>query len=128
MLKYLFIAETYNGNIIKQTQEDLSLHIPTKSAFYDVLQENIKRFSLIGEGHLFTIDLTDGHIEVDGRTLYTQKPPDKCDLRLIYYRQVQQRMVIGDDGNSYPEPIIRYYIGWQATYKGKNYKFEMGVD
>lgn len=128
MLEFLFIAEHYNGGIVKQTQMDTSTIDPNKSAFYDALQAPIKRFSLVGKGHIFTVDLTDGHIEVDGRVIHTQTPPAKSPLELIYYRQVQQRTVVSPDGTKGLEPILRYFIGWQTNYRGKNYKFEMGVD
>lgn len=139
MLEYLFIAETINGTIIKQTPDDKSLLDPiNRSTFYDVLhcESPIKKFSLIGKGHVFSIDLTDGHIEIDGKYFYTQKPPEHSLLSVIYYRQVQQK--IGNEVEVRPDgveevrkilkPITRYFIGWQTNYKGKNYKFELGVD
>jgi hypothetical protein len=127
-LDFLFVAETATGGIIRQTQDDVSKLLPTKSAFYDVLQERIKRFSLIGKGMIFTVDLTDGSYEVNGKKMYSKLPPGPCDLELIYYRQVQQRLGIGPGGQKGMQPIIRYFIGWQANYRGKNYKFELGVD
>ena len=127
-LEFLFIAETYDGQIIPQTANDISPLDPTKSSFYDVLQHKIKRFSLHGKGMIFTIDLTDGHYEVNGNIVHTKRPPGKCELRLIYYRQVQQRMSIATDGAEKLMPIVRYFIGWQANYRGKNYQFELGVD
>jgi hypothetical protein len=128
-LDFLFVAETYNGNIIKQSPDDKPRFAKEGSSFTDVVHEHIKRFSLVGKGHIFTVDLTDGHVEVDTRILYPpKKPPPVTSLDLIYYRQVQQRMGVGPDGKSRMAPIVRYYIGWQANYKGKNYKWEMGVD
>ena len=127
-LVFLFIAETADGQLIRQAPNDISPHDPTKTSFYDVLQEKIKRFSLVGKGMMFTVDLTDGHYEVNGSKMFTKLPPGKCDLQLIYYRQVQQRLVVGLTGASQLQPIVRYFIGWQANYKGKNYKWELGVD
>jgi hypothetical protein len=127
-LDFLFVAETYNGQIIRQPENDISPLDPTKSAFYDVLQQKIKRFSLVGKGMIFTVDLTDGHYEVNGAIVHTKLPPAKCELQLIYYRQVQQRLGLGTDGTQKMEPIVRYFIGWQTNYRGKNYKFELGID
>lgn len=128
-LDFLFTAETYDGQIIKQPPNDLSPTTPGRSTFYDVLQHKIKRFSLHGKGMIFTIDLTDGHYEINGIKTYTKTPPGKCELRLIYYRQVEQRMKMGIKGKGpMLEPVVRYFIGWQATYRGKNYNFELGVD
>jgi len=123
-LKYLFIAEYYDGSIFKQYPDDLSKIDSQKSAFYDVEVDKVKRFSLNGEGHLFTIDLSDGHGEVDGRIIYPPKsPPEKCKLQLVYYRRIQQSFSGGKTDSK-----MRYYIGWQTTYRGKNYKWEIGVD
>jgi hypothetical protein len=127
-LDFLFVAETYNGVILKQPENDISSIDPDKSAFYDVLQNKIKRFSLVGKGMIFTVDLTDGHYEVNGNLMYSKLPPGRCELKLIYYRQVQQRLVIGPEGTPGLKPIVRYFIGWQANYRGKNYQSEMGVD
>jgi hypothetical protein len=118
MLDYLFIAETYTGVLIRQTPDDKSTLDPFHSAFYDVLQQPVKRFSLIGKGHIFSIDLDDGHVEADGNKLY---PPVAINgkLKLIYYRQVQQ--TIGQP------PKITYFFGWEYN-DGKNKQWIMGVD
>lgn len=139
MLEYVFIAETTNGTIIKQTPDDRSLLDPlNRSSFYDVLHcgTPVKKLTLIGKGHTFSVDMTDGHIEVDGRYFYTKKPPEHALLTPIYYRQMQQHT--GVEFEVRPDGVaedpkkarssIRYFIGWQTNYKGKNYKFEMGVD
>lgn len=83
---------------------------------------------MVGKGHLFTINLEDGTLEVDGNKIYTKRPPEKAELRLIYYRQVQQHIRQSLDSDSLLEPTIRYFIGWQTTVRDKNYKFEIGVD
>lgn len=124
MLDYLFVAETNDG-IIEQDQLDESQIVRGKSRFYDVLQAHVKKFSLVGKGHIFSIDLTDGHYEIDGKTFYTKTPPTNSELKLIYYRQVEQK--ITSDFNTLT-PTTRYFIGWQANHRGKNYKFELGVD
>lgn len=135
-LEYLFIAETHNGTIIKQTPDDRSLLDPLhRNSFYDVLNcgNPIKRFSLVGKGHLFTVDLTDGHIEIDGKIAYPPKsPPVGAKIELIYYRQVQQSLGydLGPEASDKKQKgtKVRYYIGWQANHNGKNVKFELGVD
>lgn len=133
MLDYLYIAETHNGHIIKQTQDDVSPFNPSNNIYREVTKENVRRFSLVGKGHVITIDLTDGHAEVDGKFVYPPKlPPVKCELKLIYYRQVQQSIggSLGAEGTGlvHTATKMRYYIGWQAHYEGKNYKFELGID
>ena len=132
MLNYLFIAETLNHNLIRQTQDDTSRLLPGKNAFYDVMQHQgkIRKFSLVGKGHMISIDLIDGHAEVDGVVVNPPKaPPIGKPLDLIYYKQMQQRLMVKMDGSgSTLEPITRFYIGWQCTYQGKNHKWELGID
>jgi hypothetical protein len=127
-LDFLFIAETFNGNIIKQDPTDKPKFSKSGSIFTDVLKEKIKRFSLIGKGHIFVVDLTDGHMEVDGKKLYPPKKPPITPLDLIYYRQVERRLSVGTNNATVMQPIVRYYLGWQINFHGKNHKWEMGVD
>lgn len=141
-LDYLFIAETYSGNIIKQDPTDKPRFSDSGTIFTDVLNEHIKRFTLQGKGHLFTIDLTDGHAEIDGRTIYPPKAPPAFPLQLIYYRTVQRGMDVTYklrinknplnkiiDTVIHPDnkPDVRYFIGWQVNFQGKNYKWEIGI-
>lgn len=129
MLDYLFIAEHHNGDITEQTPEDVSTRDPARSAFYDAINHNkIKRFSLVGKGHVFLVDLIDGHFEIDGRTIYTKPPPPAATLEVIYYRQTQRKIMTDPSGTTMEQPVVRYYIGWQCHHKGKNYKYELGVD
>jgi hypothetical protein len=138
MLDFTFIAELYNGTIIRQTPDDKSQLDPlNRSAYYDVLHVGnpVKKLSLIGKGHMFVVDLVDGHIEVDGNKLYPPKAiPQGATLKPIYYCQVQQRMGIeyelNPDGiqieKKVLKPITRYFIGWQIP--NSDSKWEIGVD
>jgi len=132
MLAFTFTAEHYNGDITRQTPEDKSRLDPLgRSSFYDVLHaaSPVKRLSLIGKNHVFTVDLTDGHFEIDGRAIYTQTPPAKTTLEPIYYRKVQQRQQTDIVGElKYLGAVTRYYIGWKTTYRGRSYKYELGID
>lgn len=140
VLDYLFVAETYNGTIFKQNKHDISTLDPQKrNCYYDLMQigNPVKKFSLIGKGHIFSVDLTDGHFEMDGKYIQTKLPPKKAELELIYYHVVQQSIVIETDGfekdEKVQQPKRRYYIGWRCTQdngfgKPKTYKFELGVD
>lgn len=129
MLDYLFIAETFNNQIIHQTQADVSILDPTKSAYYDVTVNHIRKFTIFGKGNIFSVDLIDGHMEVNGNALYPPTPPPgNTPLKLIYYRTVQQRIQQGTDKNKILSPITRYYIGWETNKNGKNQKWELGID
>jgi hypothetical protein len=127
-LEYLFRAETYNGNIIKQNPLDTPKFSLGGSSFTDVLKEHIKRFSLVGKGHIFTIDLQDGHFEADGNKLY---PPngiqEGANLKLIYWRTITRDMMVGPDGKMVP-PKVRYTIGWQYNKAGHNYDWQIGIE
>lgn len=127
-LDYLFVAELANGSIYEQDPFDKPRFHPSGSAFTDIAKEPLKRFSLVGKGHIFTIDLRDGHFESDGNKLY---PPKEvlpgADLKLIYWRTVTRDIKVGEDGKPLP-PRVKYIIGWQYNLKDKNYKWEMGIE
>src|ERR1035441_4286275 len=95
-MKYLFQAHFADGSSITQTPEDISTLIPTKSAFYDVLQreDDLISFGLFAAGHTYAVDLTDGHFEVDHNPFAAQDPRTKLDpsskFRLIYFRKVRR--------------------------------------
>lgn len=126
-LDYLFIAELANGSIYKQSPDDKA-RFTVGSSFSDIANQPLKKFSLVGKGHIFTIDLLDGHLEIDGRKLY---PPTEvlagAKLRLIYYRTVTRSVLIGPDGKPLP-PTVKYVLGWQYDLGGKNYKWEVGAE
>ena len=129
-LDYLFVAELANGQCIKQDPTDKAKYSEWGSAFTDVVQSSVPvvKFSLLGKGHIFTIDLVDGHFEADGNKLYPPTEiPYGASLRLIYYRQVNRSLELGEDGNLRP-PKIKYFIGWQYTHEGKNKKWEIGLE
>jgi len=125
-LDYTFIAHALNGTIITQTQEDTSLISPTGSAYTDVMANlPLKTFALMGKGHIFSVDFEDGSISVDGRKFYAPRPPDKNTVKPIYYRLVTQ---VASSDLEKKSSHLRYFIGWQAIHRGKNYKFELGID
>ena len=142
-LDFLFIAEAFNGVIYKQSPDDTSRE-GWGSSFTDVSKMKIKKFSLVGKDHMFTVDLIDGHVEVDGRKVYAPHPPPiTIPLQLIYYREVQQKTVmeattvksglldaLGIKIEYHPvlKPVLRYFFGWQCNYQGKNHQWIMGVD
>lgn len=140
-LDFLFIAEDYNGTLYQQSPDDRPRFSPSGSSFTDVLKMHVKKFSLVGKGHMLTIDLTDGHAEMDGRMIYPEKAPSKYPLKLIYYRQVQRHTIlqsstgktgilgalgIQTEAKPVTVPVVRYYIGWESD-NGKN-KWVLGID
>ncbi len=82
-MKYLFEAEFLDGTKYKQNKLDTSIKWPAvpnekgilqgKNCMSDIQEDvdkfNIKRFTLIEQtlfGRKYTVDLTDGHFEIDG--------------------------------------------------------------
>jgi len=114
-LKYLFIAE-YKDGVFKQTPEDVSVKDPKRSCFFDVDHDKLVRFHLVGD-HKFTVDLRDGHFEVNGVSFFMHEEPLK-DFRLIYFRKHTHHFNIQYEEKAHE---IVYRMGWQTTNeKGEN--------
>ena len=129
---YLFTCRFKDGSVIQQTQEDVSQEDSTRSAFYDVVQrlDEVELFTITKQDarqHTYTVDLRDGHFEVDGIPFYaSEELPGEAMYRLIYFHRHQHRVVQGQtltgDG-----ALIQYYIGWQTTIDGKNFQSTISV-
>ena len=129
-MKYLFTVEYTDGTVYKQNKQDISEKDPKRSCFYDVehSKKKIKRFILSRLWHKYSVDLTDGHFEIDGTVFdvegETVRPINQADYRLIYFRQHQHDMAM-DYKNKTQEEVghrVTFCIGWQTTIAGKNYK------
>jgi len=126
MFKYLFEVEYRDGSIYKQHPEDLSeTGDPGKNSFSDVLPrlEEIRLFQLVGDGHIFTVNLEDLHFEIDNIPFIMHDPNVALtNIRLIYFRRTKINATMV--GNGLPEEQSRevsYRMGWQAnTSDGKN--------
>lgn len=126
MLKYLFIAEYSDGATYIQTQEDKSIVEPEKrSAFFDVDHDRLVKFSLIGQGmdnpHTYSVDLRDGHFEVDGVPFYFHEE-DLLNFKLIFFRRHTHTK---NQSSGHETHAIAYKIGWQCLVNGKNYQQTM---
>lgn len=149
-LKYIFEAEFLDGTKYLQNKLDASIKFPPikneagelqgKSCMSDI-QENvdafkIKRFTLIEQGFLgkkITVDLTDGHFEVDGTDIEVEGerplPTTNYKFKLIYFRvrrpffTTTTRISTGEIiETKQGEYVPKYMIGWQVTISGKNYQ------
>ncbi len=110
-LKYLFEAEYFDGRVYKQNKLDASVKFPPqpdkngelqgKSCMSDIQEDidnfHIKKFTIVEQilmGKKISVDLTDGHFEVDGN-LFTVEgdrpfPVQPNQFKLIYFRVVRQ--------------------------------------
>lgn len=130
ILKYLFIAEYKDGSIYEQNGYDISVSDTKRSCFFDVMQDKVRRFLLVGSDNIFSVDLSDGHFEVNNVSFFMHDQGlGLKDFRLIFYRQHLHHFNIGDYG--IPNELlheINYCIGWQTNDEnGMNVKRIMEV-
>ena len=115
-LKYLFSCEI-NDEIYRQNPEDVSITDKTKSCYYDIMDKKVARFWLAGKGHIYLVDLKDGHFEVDGISFRLHDENLK-DFKLIFYRT----HTIDFAGLVEVNHDVEYCFGWEAKKDGKDYK------
>lgn len=119
-LKYLFHALYQDGTIFSQNPEDVSATNAEKSAFYDVVQDQVVRFCLEGEGHTAIVDLSDGHFEIDDVVFTIEPVPADTKLRLIFVRRHLHRFNVEMEELAHE---MTYVLGWQYTdADGKNHQ------
>lgn len=127
-LKYLFTVGYRDGDEFHQGADDASLTREGGSAFTDVRLDDVAWFRLQGDGRQIGVDLSDGHFEVDGLQFWVNDDHNhftpETKLRLIYFRRhrhdfTPDRVELAHD--------VTYYIGWQATIDGRNYRATIGV-
>lgn len=120
-LKYLFGVHYKDNSEFLQTSEDVSATDPTRSAFFDIRQDDVELFALRSNDEEFSyiVDLRDGHFEAGGMPFYAQIPPCGAKLRLIYFRRHRHHFNAGMQEIGHE---IEYHFGWQTTYEGKNYQ------
>lgn len=139
-LKYLFKATFSDGTIYEQTPEDVSMIDPAKrSCFFDVMEYEKKspliKFTLIGVGHEYTVNLKDGSFEIDGVKFFMHEGHNVIvrgvktgsfiplkDFRIIFFRQHTHSFKVGQNTQQELSHEIVYRMGWQATMQGQNYQ------
>ena len=123
-LKYLFQAEYKDGTLFDQNHHDTSVTDPQKSAYFDVKQDQLKSFHLIGNGNKFTVNLEDGHFEVNGVPFAMHEEP-LSNFRLIFFRE--HTHIYNVSSSQEQTHTVVYLLGWQTTHKGKNIKRVMRI-
>lgn len=148
MLKYLFTAKFEDGSEIIQTSEDKSVIDPIKrNTYYDLVQaqktKKLVSFRLkeaIGE-RWFSVDLLDGHFEVNGIPFYMHEVENKevhpieitnplqlKDFELVYFQSnthtfraaVQDGRILKAKEMGSQIKVFRF--GWRTQHNGKNYQ------
>lgn len=123
MLKYLFVAQYNDDTEFKQNEEDVSFQDSKRSAFFDIIQEKLIRFSLVGDGRVFSVDLTDGHFEINSIS-FRMHDESIENIRLIFFRKHTHTY----NAEELSHDIV-YRIGWQANLaNGSNIQRVMEID
>jgi hypothetical protein len=126
---YLFEADFSDGTTYIQGDADQSIDTPGKNCFYDVLNRlhDVVAFHLVGEGHRYSVNLLDGHFEIDG--LRFQAGQDQFEpvngFTLIRYLRTREAITLNrETGEEVShESDTDFIIGWQAKdEKGKNHQ------
>ena len=116
-LKYLFQVTYKDGSTYTQNEEDKSISgNDTKSCYFDVKQEDVKNFFLFNNEHQYSVNLEDGHFEVDGLPFFMHTDFLLKDFRIVFYRQHTHDFTM--DGQEVNHRIA-YCFGWQTNDKDK---------
>ena len=126
-LTHLFTATFDDGSRIVQDINDTSVLEPDKrSTFFDVLEKAkmspLVLFSLSGKGNNYSVDLTDGHFEINSTPVLLHTHSAK-DFRIIFFRThihtFLQELNVPPKETSH---IIAYNFGWQCELTGKDHQ------
>jgi len=124
-LKYKFSALYTDGTYLVQNDEDVSASDPKRSVFFDVDQSRLEAFALMGEGHVYAVDLTNGTFGIDGVPFRMHEGP-LFRIRLIFFRR--HTHAINAQFEELAHEIV-YRLGWQALdAEGMNVQRVMEID
>lgn len=128
ILKYQFQATYKDGTVYIQNKEDKSVTEPEiRSCYFDVKVDEVKSFFIFNEEHTYSVNLEDGHFEVDGLPFLMHTDPELVNYRLVYYRQHTHSF--NQESSEELSHDIVFCLGWQATDKnGKNVQRIMTIN
>lgn len=130
-LKYLFAALFEDGSEIKQPPDDISLLNPSKSSFFDVLEQTktalISLFGLYNEENAYMINLSNGEFDVNGAKFFLHDTDLKIsNLRIVYFRKNNKQF--SSDGTE-QKSKVSYILGWQGNLNdGSNVKYVIEIE
>jgi len=125
-LKYLFTAEYKDDTRYEQNSGDVSISDSKRSCFFDIKQDELKKFSLHGEGNVFSVDLEDGHFEVNEIPFYLEEHIEGRKYRIVFWREHTHTLnpVIKEETHK-----IVYLLGWQTNDEnGRNIQRNLRID
>lgn len=133
MLKYLFACQYNDGSMFTQNKEDVSLIDTKKSAFFDVLLDQVERFWIYNlptgrqdPDNIYLVDLRDGHFEVNRVPFFMHEITIDATKHLTNFRLIYKRRNWVDNKGGHR---IMFMIGWQANYPdSKNEKRIMMIN
>lgn len=111
-LKYLFLAQYKDGTAFIQNKEDISAQDDKRSAFYDVKQDQLHTFSLIGEDNIYMVDISNGCFSINS-VPFRMHDTEVTNFKLVFHRQ-HTHTYKGVEELSH---IIVYHIGWEGVDK-----------
>ena len=124
MFKYLYTVRYNDGTEYKQNTEDVSITNPDKSCFYDINIDEVRSFTLHGNGNEFYVELKYGSFMVNGvRFCFYEEPLQDHKLRLIFFRKHTHTFSQGIEFDH----IIVYRFGWQTLINGENVQRVMEI-
>lgn len=152
LLKYLFGAQLADGTEVYQTQADVSVVNASRPASFDIAEQDedggpkmgahgrvvfrpdIHLFQLMGEGHVFLVDLRTGHFEIDGAPFAVAGDPipdGMVEARLIYFKRRRHdllcQIALREDGQvelqsgTESAQECEYHFGWSIEHEGRSY-------
>ena len=118
-------AELTDGTIIKEIDCEGKEHL-----FKEVLDniDKLKTLTLSWEDKFATVDLTNGHFNINGEDVAFGGLSDRTGVkyRVIYFKRVRQTM--STDLRHKGVKNIKYHLGYQITIDGKNYQRILQID
>lgn len=122
---FLFATKFADGSFYEQNQNDTSEINPSKSCFYNILQQTEQGnppeiFALINQSNqdCYLVNLLDGSFEVNDKKIWLHDFPPENPFRLIYFRKCSTSISMG--GEVGPTETNSYNFGWQTLYQGRN--------
>jgi len=130
-MKYLFTVKFDDDSTYVQNAEDKSTIDPEKrSCFFDVMQaveagKKIVWFVLYDDKNVYSVNLVDGHFQINGVAFFMHERRDLKDFRIVFFRQHTHHF--NQDRKELGHEII-FRFGWQTTFDGQNFQQIMEIE